>query len=326
MAPEHGGRVRAAARRYGIPASAWLDLSTGINPDAWRVPPLPQDLWQSLPETDDDLEDAARSFYGTNFLLPVAGSQAAIQSLPALRKTGSVMLAGLCYAEHELAWTRYGHSVIHVSDEELLQGDADVVVVVNPNNPTGKLYGVDELLDLHGRLVRKGGLLIVDEAFMDSTPEHSLARFCPMEGLVVLRSLGKFFGLAGARVGFVLASDNNLERVSERLGPWPIATPSRHVATLALCDTAWHGTARRFLREASQRLDDLLSRHGLSPSGGSRFFQWVRCENAGDLHGHFATQGILTRLYGEPASLRFGLPSLEENWSRLDAALCGMKR
>ncbi len=324
MALEHGGRVRVAAKRYGIPEKDWLDISTGINPDAWPVPALPADLWQRLPEDEDGLLEAAANFYGTSHLLPVAGSQAAIQTLPRLRKPCRVALAAPAYAEHERAWQQHGHRIIH--DEELLQSDADVVVIVNPNNPTGRLYGAAELLVLHARLVRRGGLLVVDEAFMDATPEYSLARCCPQEGLIVLRSLGKFFGLAGARAGFVLAPETTLQPLAELLGPWPIATPARHVAALALCDTAWQEKTRATLQAASLRLSDMLIKHGFTPAGGNCLFQWVRCDDAASVHQTLAEQGILTRLFDTPASLRFGLPYSEGErsegaWARLDAAL-----
>lgn len=315
--------MRAAAKRYGIAIDAWLDLSTGINPNAWPVPIFPADLWQRLPEDDDGLVEAAKNYYRAT-PLPVAGSQAAIQMLPRLRTPCRVALAATAYAEHERAWQQHGHQIIH--EEYILQSDADVVVVVNPNNPTGKLYGAAELLDLHARLIQRGGLLVVDEAFMDATPEHSLATYCPMEGLVVLRSLGKFFGLAGARAGFVLAPENILQALSELLGPWPIATPARHVAKLALADTSWQENMRAKLLKESSRLSEMLARHGFAPDGGSSLFQWVRCDDAAGVHQYLAKQGILIRLFDMPASLRFGLPCNESNWARLDAALSGIKR
>ncbi len=326
MALEHGGRVHAAAKRYGIPENAWLDLSTGINPDAWPVPALPVGIWQHLPQDDDGLIDAACNYYGTTHLLPVAGSQAAIGALPELRKHCTVALAQTAYAEHEHAWRQHGHQVFCVSDEEILQSTAEVVVIVNPNNPTGRLYSISELLALHERLVQCSGLLVVDEAFMDATPEQSLAPFCPRVGLIVLRSLGKFFGLAGARVGFVLAAENILQPLAELLGPWPIATPARHVAKLAMADRVWHENTRKDLRVASLRLSGMLTRYGFAPAGGSGLFQWVKCLDASSVHQTLAKQGILTRLFDAPASLRFGMPSSEDNWARLDVALSGIKR
>lgn len=326
MALEHGGRIRAAAQRYGIAEKRWLDLSTGINPDGWPVPAIPAEVWQGLPQDDDGLVEVACSFYGTTELLPVAGSQAAIGALPGLRATGSVSMATTAYAEHEYAWRQQGHDVSLVCGDEILQSESRVVVIINPNNPTGRLYSAAQLLALHERLAARGGLLVVDEAFMDATPEHSLAQFCPRKGLIVLRSPGKFFGLAGARVGFVLAENEVLEPLAEMLGPWPVAAPSRYVAKLALRDTDWQVSARQYLHAAALRLSDMLVRHGLPPAGSNSLFQWVCSAGAAGVHGQLAQQGILTRLFDQPASLRFGLPHGEESWYRLDAALGGIKR
>jgi len=325
---EHGGRLRHAARQYGIAEADWLDLSTGINPHGWPVPVVPNEVWQRLPQDDDELQAAAQTYYGTAQLLAVAGSQAAIQALPMLRPPAQVAIVAPSYAEHAHAWQRHGHQVVSVPATEILQAGttAQVVVIVNPNNPTGKLFRREELLDLHAQLAARGGWLVVDEAFMDASPEHSLASACPRPGLIVLRSLGKFFGLAGARVGFVLAEENILQPLAELLGPWPIAAPSRYVATLALHDTAWQDATRKALLLAAQRLADLLSTQGLPPSGGSSLFQWVRCASAVSVHQHLAQQGILTRLFDAPPSVRFGLPRDEAQWVRLAEALGGIKR
>jgi L-threonine-O-3-phosphate decarboxylase len=321
MALEHGGRVRAAAEHYGIPLNNWLDLSTGINPDSWPLPAIPAEIWQQLPQVDDGLLEAARGFYGTSELLAVAGSQAAIQALPGLRPPCRVAILAVSYAEHAHAWQQHGHQVCRVTEEEILQTDAQVVVIVNPNNPTARRFSGAELLDLHQRLLACDGWLVVDEAFMDVTPEHSLAAFCPRKGLIVLRSLGKFFGLAGARVGFVLAEMPMLNELAERLGPWPVAAPSRYVAMLALQDTCWQRATRLSLLAGSQRLVDMLARHGFLPIFHNPLFIWLKDKNAANVHKQLAQQGILTRLFEQPASLRFGLPFGEGAWARLDAAL-----
>jgi L-threonine-O-3-phosphate decarboxylase len=261
-------------------------------------------------------------------LLAVSGSQAAIQALPSLRSSAKVALVAPSYAEHAHAWRRCGHEVVGVSAEEILHigDDVSVVVIVNPNNPTGKLFSRDELLSLHARMAARGGWLVVDEAFMDATPEHSLASACPRPGLIVLRSLGKFFGLAGARVGFVLVGDEVLRPLAELLGPWTIAAPSRHVATSALRDAAWQRTARESLPQAARRLADLLHAQGLTPTGGCGLFQWVRRDDAANVHEQLARLGVLTRLFDQPASVRFGLPRDEAQWMRLATTLNGIAR
>jgi L-threonine-O-3-phosphate decarboxylase len=325
---EHGGRVRAAAQRYGIPEGDWLDLSTGINPNGWSVPVVPQEIWQRLPQDDDELSAAAQSCYGTSRLLAVAGSQAAIQALPRLRVPARVAVVAPSYAEHASAWLRHGHQVIPMSAAEILEiGDrVQVAVIVNPNNPGGRLFHRDELLHLHERLAARGGWLIVDEAFMDATPEHSLASASPQAGLVVLRSVGKFFGLAGARVGFVLAEQKLLGALAVTLGPWPIAAPSRYVTMLALRDVAWQQATRDALERAAQRLSALLRQHGFTPDGSCALFQWVCCSDAVSVHQQLARRGILTRLFEQPHSVRFGLPRDDVQWQRLAAALSEVQR
>lgn len=319
----HGGRLHAAAARYGIPRAEWLDLSTGINPGSWPVPSVPASAWARLPEDDDGLERAARDYYGTEHLLSVAGSQAAIQVLPMLRQPCRVGVLHPGYAEHAHAWRRAGHRMSPVTADGISThvGNLDVLVLIHPNNPTGARFPVEQLIDWHGQLAARGGWLVVDEAFMDCTPGHSLAPYSPRPGLIVLRSLGKFFGLAGARVGFVCAQAELLGQLKALLGPWTVSAPARRVATAALEDRALQGNARQGLVNDSARLGALLTQHGLAPDSGCALFQWLKTSQAGILHQRLARQGILTRLFSEPASLRFGLPGNEADWQRLDVAL-----
>ncbi len=320
---EHGGRLQQAARRFGIPPCDWLDLSTGINPQAYPVPPMPPSVWQRLPEDDDGLAQIAAAYYGTAELLPVAGSQAAIQALPALIDGTRVALLAPMYAEHAHAWrTRALRCCTAAEELDTAADEADVVLLANPNNPTGARFSRTRLLDWHGRLAARGGWLIVDEAFIDADPADSLAAHAGLPQLVVLRSLGKFFGLAGARVGFVLAPAELRERLGERLGPWALSGPARHAARAALADCAWQRATRRDLAAAGARLAGLLRDHlpGSSPSG-SALFQWLQHPQAARLHEALARQGILVRLFERPAALRFGLPPDEAGWQRLAAAL-----
>jgi cobalamin biosynthetic protein CobC len=320
---EHGGKLRAAAARYGIPLADWLDLSTGINPSGWPVPPLPQATWARLPEDEDGLTEAACSYYGTRALLPVAGSQAAIQALPQLRAPCRVAVIHPGYAEHAHAWRRAEHAVMPVAAESVddVVSQADVLVLINPNNPTGARFPPEQLLDWHTQLAACGGWLVVDEAFMDPTPQDSLAPFAQRDGLIVLRSLGKFFGLAGARVGFVLAEPMLLERLRALLGPWAVNAPARFVATQALRDGPWQQQTRARLPRDSSRLATLLACHGLAPDGGCALFQWARASRAAAIHERLARHGVLTRLFEDPPGLRLGLPGYESHWRRLESAL-----
>lgn len=320
---EHGGRLRRAARTYDIPLADWLDLSTGLAPWPWPLPEIPASAWARLPEPDDGLVEAACACYGAPAALPVAGSQAAIQALPQLRPPSRVAVLAPCYAEHALAWRRAGHEVLECSEAELAAGleRFDVLVVVNPNNPTGERLSPARLLDWHARLERRGGWLVVDEAFMDPTPGASLAAFSDLPGLIVLRSFGKFFGLAGLRLGFVLAAPTLLARLDEHLGPWTVSGPSRYLAQRLLADQQAQQRQREALLQAGERLAALLTGHGLPPSGGCALFQLVRRPAVATLHEQLARQAIFTRLFPQLDALRFGLPADEAEWQRLDAAL-----
>jgi cobalamin biosynthetic protein CobC len=323
----HGGNILAMAEKYHVPQNEWLDLSTGLNPNGWSVHAIPENVWQALPEEGDELQRAACEYYGCEYCLPVAGSQAAIQLLPSLRKGSKVGIISPTYAEHEHAWKKAGHTVkrIDACDVESEIVHLDVLVVVNPNNPTGEMFSVETLLGWHLQLSKKGGWLVVDEAFMDVTPELSLISTGIRSGLIILRSLGKFFGLAGVRCGVVITDKELLTLLAEKMGPWSVTGPSRYVATQALRDHDWHVTTRQSLKQHGHRLTTLLKQHGLPANGGTALFQWFKHPQAKKIFDAFARQGILLRLFNENASanssLRFGLPKNEQQWLRLSEAL-----
>jgi cobalamin biosynthetic protein CobC len=320
---EHGGRLRQAAIATGTRPEDWLDLSTGLSPHPWPLPEIPPDCWTRLPEDEDGLAEAAAACYGAPDLLPVAGTQAAIQLLPRLRPPGHVAVLSPAYAEHAHGWRRHGHAVheLGIGALEARMERFDVVVVVNPNNPTGEYRAIERLREWHAALAGRGGWLVVDEAFMDPTPEGSLAAETKQDGLIVLRSFGKFFGCPGARLGFVAARPVLLEALKELAGPWAVGGPARWLGQQALADSAWQTEARRKLVRDGRRLAALLTRRGLAPSGGTPLFQWLRTDHAGRLDEHLRRRLILPRRFEHPASLRFGLPATESGWERLDAAL-----
>lgn len=320
---EHGGRLRKAALEYGIAEADWLDLSSGLAPWPFPIPEIALRAWARLPETDDGLEQAACDYYGAAQVLPVAGSQMAIQLLPRLRRAGKVGVLSPCYAEHAEAWRRNGYIVREVLEQEVdfFLDSLDVLVVVNPNNPTGLSLSPSRLLDWHSRLAQRGGWLVVDEAFMDNTPQLSVASFANQVGLIVLRSFGKFFGLAGVRLGFVLAERKLLKLLAEQVGPWAVSGPTRVLGQACLQDA--EGQARQRLRsdQASLRLAALLERYDLKPQGGCALFQWLVTDRAEELHEFMARRGILLRLFTHNSSLRFGLPADAAEETRLEHAL-----
>jgi cobalamin biosynthesis protein CobC len=326
--PEHGGQLRRAALRYARPLEQWLDLSTGVNPLPWSAAAIPESAWARLPEESDGLEKAAREYYGAPAVLPIPGSQAAIMSLPRLRRVSRVGVLSPAYFEHALRWRQAGHEVVPLDPErcEVAAATLDVMVLLNPNNPTGHRFARADLLRWHASLADRGGWLLIDEAFADASPEQSLAPVSDREGLIVLRSLGKFFGLPGARVGFALAAPALLAALAEYLGPWAVSGPSRVVAHLALRDRPWHEATRARLQTAGRHLAELLAACGQSPAGGCELFQWRLTRQASAIHESLARGGILTRLFESPASLRFGLPGAEPEWQRLEAALRDLPR
>ncbi len=320
---EHGGKLRAAARRHGIPLEQWLDLSTGINPNGWPVPAIPAAIWQRLPEDEDELAAVARNYYQATSLLPVAGSQAAIQMLPKLRPACRIGLVTPGYTEHAAAWLRAGHSVQALTSCNINSqiDELDVLLLINPNNPTGCYFERQQLLVWRQQLARRGGWLIIDEAFIDCTPQHSLAPETGLPGLIVLRSLGKFFGLAGIRVGFVLAESTLLQQLHEQLGPWTVSNPSRWAASQALRDQPWQQQAHQKLPQQAQQLAQLLQSVGLTPTGSTALFHWITTPEAAEIHHRLAEQGVLTRHFCEPSSLRFGLPANQTGLQQLEVAL-----
>jgi len=318
---DHGGNLREAQRRYG--GTDWIDLSTGINPLGYPAPPLAPDAWLRLPEPDPALLDAACAYYGAARLLPVAGTQAAIQALPRLRPPSRVTVTTPTYAEHARHWSRHGHVLRETPFARLddVVDDTDVLVVCNPNNPTGATIAPERLLAWHARLAARGGWLVVDEAFGDTVPALSIAAHADRPGLVVLRSVGKFFGLAGLRLGFVAADAALLASLADLLGPWSVSGPAQQVATAALRDRDWQrATAARLARDGD-RMRALLARHGFAAQG-TPLFHWWPDPRPEALHDHLARRAIWVRLFPAAArGIRIGLPAREAQWQRLEQAL-----
>lgn len=320
----HGGNLHEAAQRYGIAYAQWLDLSTGINPHGYPVPPLPADAWRRLPDEGDGFAACAARYYGVPdaaHVLPVAGSQAAIRALPALLPRATVGIAPLTYSEYAPAFERAGHrvSALDVSRDRL-PALLTHVAIVNPNNPGAEHLSADTLLKWHAQLTERGGTLLVDEAFADAMPAASLAAYAGRAGLVVLRSPGKFFGLAGVRAGFVLAEPALLAALRDALGAWTVSGPARHAVSAAFEDPDWQQQMRVRLDADRARLVELLNTHGFA-TRSTPLFAWTADPRARALHEALAHRGIWTRLFAASDSVRFGLPGSEADWTRFEKSL-----
>ena len=305
----------------------FLDLSTGINPHAYPVPDLSADLLARLPEPGSllQLKEIAAKAYGAPSAAHVVagpGSQILAAQTGFLLARGQATVLAPTYSEHARVAELAGHNVVEAADVAQL-AESRIAIVVNPNNPDGRILAKDMLLALADRLRRRGGLLLVDEAFMDVAPEGvSLADQVQRGNIVVLRSFGKFYGLAGLRLSFAIAAPNVAARLALALGPWPVSSAALAIGGAALADAAWRDKTRAALAESALRLDILLARAGLEIIGGTPLFRLVRAKEAASLFQQLGEAGIFVRRFAEhPSWLRFGLPGGEAAWKRLEAAL-----
>ncbi len=321
---DHGGDLDRARAAFG--GADWIDLSTGINPVPYPVPTLPPRAYTALPTREDitALERTAARAYGAQS--PVAalgGAQAAIQLVPRLLPAGRAAVITPTYNEHAAALRDQGWEVTDAADLADL-ADADVAVVVNPNNPDGRSWEPGALAELSAKV----GLLVVDESFADPQPALSMAPLLPQcgERALVLRSFGKFFGLAGLRLGFALGGPETVDRLRALAGPWAVNGPAIAIACAALADTQWQReTATRLSRDVA-RFDALAASAGWQCVGGTELFRTYAMKDAAAAQTRLAEAGIWTRIFPySPHWLRMGMPGSEAAWRRVERALAGLR-
>lgn len=309
---EHGGDLAAVRAAFPSAPLPWIDLSTGINPWPYPVARIPPSAWQRLPASADmaRARAAAAAYYGVasgEQVILAPGSQAIIQWLPRLRGRSRVAVVAPTYGEHARSWAAAGHDVTLVGPSEMIGRDIDVVVVVRPNNPDGRIASPAWLADAASRLARRGGWLIVDEAFADAEDMPSAVAL-RHEAVISLRSFGKFFGLAGGRLGAALTAGPVGGDLARALGPWCVAGPMLAIAEHAYADTRWIARTRARLARAAARLDRLATRAGLRPAGGTPLFRLYESPQAGRLFERLAAGGIYVRRFtAHPTWLRLGV-------------------
>jgi cobalamin biosynthesis protein CobC len=330
ISAEHGGDLAAIRGAFPDAPQPWLDLSTGINPWPYPVGRIAPELWHRLPASD--LEQAAlraaAAYYGVvaaDRLALAPGSQALIQWLPRLRPRSRVIVLGPTYSEHARSWLAAGHETHVVDALPEIGRDVDVLVVARPNNPDGRSAPLAWLDDAAGRLQRRGGWLILDEAFADTGNAPSAAATLRSDAAIGLRSFGKFFGVAGGRLGVAVAAPAIAAHLREALGPWCVSGPMLAIAARAFADRAWIARTRQRLDRAAGRLDRIAALARLRPVGGTSLFRLYETARAPMLFDVLARHGIYVRRFAEHETwLRFGLPPDSAAERRLAAALSGL--
>lgn len=324
---KHGGDLGEAMTQFGGASEAWLDLSTGINPNPYPLPSLPSDSWQRLPSRTDEtaLLAAARRAYAAADdmgIVTAPGTQALIQWLPRLARRGAVAIVSPTYNEHAAAWRLAGHEVIAIASIEELPHAARHVVIVNPNNPDGRVVDHVALARVSEIVAARGGMMVIDEAFVDLDPAISAVALCEDRPVVVLRSFGKFYGLAGLRLGFAIGPERLIAQLREAMGLWICSGPALVVGRAALEDDRWANETRAVLREQAAKLDAILQAAGFVPAGGTTLFRLVRHPHASAYHTALARRRIWCRRFDWADDLlRFGLPPDDAALERLAQAL-----
>jgi len=312
---DHGGNLGDALGRFGGERADWLDLSTGINPCPYPVGPLPAASWNALPDHTQTraLIAAARRFWrvpaGAS-ILPVPGASAAIAAIPRVAAPrvagpGRIAIPGPTYNEHQASFELAGWII----DEA-----ADCKVVVHPNNPDGRLWQASALPG--------SALTVIDESFCDICPDLSLIDRSAQKGQLILKSFGKFWGLAGLRLGFVIGDPALTGAIEQQLGPWPVSGPALEIGRIALSDEPWANETRARLTKDAERLDRLMTARGLRVVGGTPLFRLYEAENAEKMRDQLARAHVWSRIF--PYSdrwIRLGLPGNAAAWAQLEGAL-----
>ncbi|WP_306151446.1 threonine-phosphate decarboxylase CobD [Roseovarius sp. MMSF_3281] len=306
---DHGGGVDAAVAEYGGRRKDWIDLSTGINPVPYPVPAIAPDVWTALPDSaaQDALLEAARRHWHVPegaAVLAAPGASSLIAKLPMLAPVARVDIPAPTYNEHAAAFTAHGWDVG--------EDAATARVIVHPNNPTGHWYA-EETFDLP--------LTVIDESFADVWPDRTWVQEATRPGVVILKSFGKFWGLAGMRLGFAIAAPETIEKLATALGPWAVSGPALTIGAAALNDHEWAVDTRVRLNEDAARLDALMTRAGARVQGGTSLFRLYEVDDAKAWQARLARNQIWSRVFPYSKTwLRLGLPA-PQHWSRLEAAL-----
>lgn len=344
--PMHGGNLVSASAHFDIPVEQWIDLSTGINPEHYPVDHLPLSSYCALPYISDEFLSAVTHYYTPayiqkntnpkkilNHFLAVSGTQTAIQVLPTLLPAFPILLPEVGYQEYRQQWQ---HRALPTHDYPSMDNDAaglyidqaikqqpqQHILVINPNNPTGIAFSKEQLFHW-AKALDPQAYLIVDEAFIDSAPDNSvLTKVLPSDmpdNIIVLRSFGKFFGLAGIRLGFIFANAAIIQQLEKAIGIWQVNGPAQAIAIAALNDSAWQQSNRTaiaknaaFTQKLCTTIQEKCERVIHSDLFSSYYFSHIQADH---INHQLALAGILTRvilLNDNKAILRIGVLSSQQ--------------
>ncbi len=311
---DHGGNLDAARRRWGGKRTDWVDLSTGINPHPYPLGALTSDAWTALPDkaAEDALLEAARGFWAVPKgldIIAASGASALIATLPGLASAGCVAIPGPTYNEHAAAFRGHGWEVCEDA------AGSTARVIVHPNNPDGAIFAGGDLSNLD--------LLVIDESFADTDPNLTMRALAHRPGVIILKSFGKFWGLAGLRLGFAIGHPDTIARLRDRVGPWAVSGPALEIGTRALLDHGWAQRTRLRLQADAVRLDGLVkATKSMQLVGGTPLFRLYATENAIKTQDALAEHHVWTRAFPYSETwLRLGLPGSPEAWAQVETAL-----
>jgi len=323
----HGGALDLMQQRFAGAPTPWIDLSTGINP--WPYPDIQasSEAYAHLPTKTlyKTCQNAMAQVIGTqreNIAL-APGSELLIRLLPTILSAETIAIQSPTYSDHARVWRTAGRTVIETAEPLSLADQVDAIVICQPNNPDGRIFSQEAINDAMAQLRRKTGWLIVDEAYADLSPGLSLVPHVNRGNLIVLRSFGKFFGLAGLRLGGLIAPPFVISKMRQRLGEWPVSGAALEIGARAYADLAWQDQTRKKLNRARLALDDTLDQAGFKNISGTDLFRYIEAPGkAHALWAHLAQSGIYTRRFDWTQDyLRLGLPRDQNSVARLQVAL-----
>ena len=327
----HGGDIWGASRETGLGLDELIDFSASINPAgpsararaAFRAA---FDDSAAYPDPSSaELVGALSEFYNVapSNILPANGSTELIHLAPRVFAPTRALIVEPAFSEYRAALRLTGAKIETLELKEadgftldtgvLMRAIADkrpeMVFIANPANPTGALTGKDALTELASFCEKRAMVLVVDEAFADFAEEESVKELVgDHKNLIVVRSMTKFFAIAGLRLGFIFAHERTVAKFSKALPPWSVNTPASRAGAASLTDARYIESTRAWLKsERAFLLKGLSSITGLKAYEPGANFIMIKIQNGGpgakELAGRLLERGLLIRTLGEFAGL-----------------------